>query len=125
MAADTVKKEDNTNFEIEFYENILKDQPDFVEALRVLAEIYTKSGKYQEGLRLDQRLIELVPDDAIAYYNLACSYSLLKEIDNSFNAMKKAVELGYNDFSYMHKDPDLENLRQDGRFAKILPKGSE
>jgi len=122
MAAEAAKKEDNTDFEIQFYENILKDRPDFVEALRALAEIYTRSGRYQDGLKLDQRLIELVPDDAIAYYNLACSYSLLKDIDNSLNAIKRAVELGYADFSYMKRDPDLENLREDVRFDGILPK---
>jgi tetratricopeptide (TPR) repeat protein len=122
MQRDAAKKEDNTQFEISFYENILKDNPNFVEALKVLAELYTKSGRYQEGLELDKRLISIVPDDAIVYYNLACSYSLLQDIDKSLDAIKKAVELGYRDFSYMHKDPDLENLRKDKRFLEIFSK---
>ncbi len=122
MPNDTAKKEDNTNFEIKFYENILKDNPDFVEVLKALAELYTKSGRYQEGLKLDQKLIKLLPDDAIVYYNTACSHSLLQDIDKSLGAIKKAMELGYNDFSYMHKDPDLENLRKDRRFTEIFSK---
>ena len=122
MTKDASQKEDNTKFEIEFYENILKERPDFVEALKALAELYTKSGRYLDGLKLDQQLIRLLPDDAIVYYNIACSYSLLADIDKSLDAIKKAVELGYNDFNYMHTDPDLENLRKDRRFTQAISK---
>ncbi|MDD5618557.1 MAG: hypothetical protein PHG69_05630 [Candidatus Omnitrophica bacterium] len=125
MLRDAARKQKDINFEIEFYENILKDRPDFVEALKALAELYTKSGKYDKGLELDKRLIGLVPEDDIVYYNLACSYSLLQDIDNSLEAIKKAVKLGYSDFSYMHNDPDLENLRKDRRFAEVFSKKSK
>lgn len=125
MLKDAARKQKDTNFEIEFYENILKDRPDFVEALKALAELYTKSGKYDKGLELDKRLIGLVPEDDIVYYNLACSYSLLQDIDNSLDAIKKAVKLGYSDFSYMHNDPDLENLRKDRRFTEVFSKKSK
>jgi tetratricopeptide (TPR) repeat protein len=122
MFNDTAKKEDSTKFEIEFYERLLKDQPDFIEALKALAELYTKSGRHNEGLVLDKRLAKLLPTDAIVYYNLACSYSLLKDIDKSLEAIKKALDLGYSDFSYMRSDPDLDNLRKDKRSAEIFSK---
>lgn len=115
-------KEDNIKFEIQFYENILKERPDFIEALKVLAQIYTKSGMYEKGLQLDKRLIELLPYDSIVYYNLACSYSLIVDIDSSLKAIKKAIELGYSDFAYMDKDPDLINLRKDRRYEQIFSK---
>jgi hypothetical protein len=28
--------------------------------------------------------------------------------------------MGYNDFSYMQQDPDLDNLRTDPRYADLL-----
>ncbi|MBL7197009.1 MAG: hypothetical protein ISS47_02805 [Candidatus Omnitrophica bacterium] len=115
-------KDNNEKFEVEFYEKILKERPNFIEALKVLAELYTKSGKYEEGLQLDKKLIELLPYNHIVYYNLACSYSLIGDIDNSLKSIKKAIELGYNDFNYMNKDPDLANLRVDKRFEEILSK---
>ena len=65
------RKEDNEKFEIEFYEKILQERPNFIEALRVLAEIYTKSGEHKKGLELDKKLTELLPDDHIVHYNLA------------------------------------------------------
>lgn len=117
------KKEDSDiKFEIEFYEKILVEHPNFIEALKALAELYTKTGMYKKGLQLDERLSRLLPYDAIVHYNLACSYSLIGDIDNSLKAIKKAIELGYSDFSYMNKDPDLENLRKDKRFDELFSK---
>lgn len=116
------KKESNEKFEIEFYEKIIQERPNFVEALKVLAETYTKSGEHKKGLELDKRIVELLPRDHIVHYNLACSYSLLEEIDNSLKSIKKAIALGYNDFDYMNKDPDLVNLRADKRFEEIFSK---
>jgi len=115
-------KEDNIRFEIEFYENILKERPDFIEALKVSSELYTKSGMYKKGLQLDKRLVELLPYDSIVYYNLACSYSLIVDIDSALKAIKKAITLGYSDFAYMDKDPDLINLREDKRYEQIFSK---
>lgn len=122
MATNKEKKENSTQFEIEFYERILKEQPNFIEVLKVLAELYTKNGMYKEGLKLDKRLAGLLPNDAIVNYNLACSYSLLSDLDESFRALKKAINLGYNDFIHMNKDPDLANLRKDKRFEEIISK---
>jgi tetratricopeptide (TPR) repeat protein len=112
-------EKDNESFQINFYEKILWERPNFIEALKALAELYTKSGQYDKGLKLDRRLSELLPQDTIVYYNLACSQSLIGDIDSSLESIKKAIALGYNDFSYMNNDSDLANLRADKRFEEI------
>ncbi len=111
---------ENLDFEILFIEKVLKNCPDFVEALIVLGDDYTKSGRYEEGLKIDQRLIQLRPDDALVHYNLACSYSLLKMPDQGLDALKKAIQLGYRDLSFMKKDSDLDFIRNDLRFKELL-----
>ena len=60
------------------------------------------------------------PEDSLVHYNLACSYSLLEKIDPALTSLKKAIDLGYKDFLYMHRDPDLENLRRDKRFQELF-----
>ena len=112
----------NRNLEITFYEELVKTRPDFTEALTCLGNAYTKKGLFKEGLEIDLRLIRLKPDDPIVHYNLACSYSLLGEIDKSLESLKKAVLLGYDDFLYLMKDKDLEELRKDARFNKFMEK---
>lgn len=62
----------------------------------------------------------LRPEDATVRYNLACRYALLKQPDLALVTLRKAIELGYSDFRYMEEDRDLESIRKDPRFRKLL-----
>ncbi|MFA5088404.1 MAG: hypothetical protein WC552_05155 [Candidatus Omnitrophota bacterium] len=119
---DTTKKNktDDSDFEIGFCEGILKRSPDFIEALIVLGDLYTRKGLFEKGLEVDKRLASLRPGDGVILYNLACSYSLVNQIDASFAAIQQAVECGYDELEFLEKDGDLENLRRDSRFQKFL-----
>ena len=108
------KKE--SDFEIGFYEKIVRQSPNFVEALMALGDLYTKVGRYEDGLEIDKRLTRLCPENPFVLYNLACSYALLNENEKSFEAVKRAVSLGYDDIEFLCKDDDLKNLRLDERF---------
>lgn len=112
--------QNQADFELEFYQAILKAHPDYVDVLRVLGNLLTLKGKYAEGLVVDKRLVRLRPADALAHYNLACSYSLLKRIDISLKTLRQAIELGYSDFRYMKEDNDLEAIRHDPRFRQLI-----
>lgn len=111
---------ESLDFEISFYENLLKEHPDFVDALIALGDAYTKKGRYKEGLEIDQRLVKLKPDDPVVRYNLACSYSLLKMSDLCLGALEKAIHLGYREFELMEEDPDLEFIKKDSRYRELL-----
>lgn len=100
------------DFEIRFYENILKERPDCVNVLIPLGDAYTRKGFYQEGLAVDRKLVKLKPNDPIVYYNLACSLSLCGQQKEALETLKKAVLFGYDDFEYMRKDADLANVRK-------------
>jgi tetratricopeptide (TPR) repeat protein len=111
-------KED-LEFEIRFFEGISQRDPKYIEALQILGDAYTKTGQWKKGLLIDQRLAKLCPDNALVFYNLACSYSLLENVDAGFAALERAVKLGYRDSQWLAKDPDLVNLRKDRRFDAI------
>ena len=113
-------KTTDLDFEISFFEGVLTRLPQYIPALVALGDAYTKRGDLKKGLETDLRLSELRHDDSVVHYNLACSYSLLGLIDDSLRALKKSVMLGYEDFEYLQRDPDLENLRKDSRFQHFL-----
>ena len=115
-----VAPEEEMDFEVHFFESILKRKPDFIEALVALGDLYTKRGFFQKGLEIDQKLIQLRPGDPTILYNLACSYSLVNKIDQSLVTIKAAIERGYDDYAYLEWDGDLDNLRQDARFKEFL-----
>jgi len=108
------------DFELDFFGGVLERAPDYVDVLRVMGNLMTLKGRYAEGLAIDRRLIQLRPSDALAHYNLACSYALLKRPDQALRTLRRAVELGYRDFRYMREDHDLDSIRHDPRFRQLL-----
>lgn len=109
------------DFEIKFYEGIILNRPDYVDAMIPLAEAYTRKGWYQKGLELDKRLAVLCDDDPTIFYNLACSYALLGKSQLALTTLKKAIKKGYKDFRHMKKDKDLQLLHSLAAFKKLLP----
>ena len=108
--------------EIGFMEGVVRRDPQFIEALQVLGDDYTRRGRFDESLNVDERLALLRPTDPMAFYNLACSYALNQQIERAAAALSKAIDRGYRDFSYLRKDPHLENLRRHPLFKKTQAK---
>ena len=113
------KREEPADFEILFYEGVVRQRPDYIEALMPLAEAYTRKGLYEKGLEIDERLAQLCKDDAVVYYNLACSYALIGRKTEALKTLRRAVELGYCEFKHMRKDSDLKSLHGDPDFESL------
>lgn len=113
---------EDITFQIEFCERLLERYPNFTEALTTLGELYTRQGLYEKGLEIDLRLTKLRPHDPICYYNLACSYSLLRQQTEALEALEKCMALGYDDFEFLEEDADLNFLRKDPRYKDLLSK---
>ncbi len=107
---------------IDFLEGLLRRDPDYVDALQLLGDHYTMRERYVEGLKVDERLARLEPDDALVFYNLACSYSLTGQFDRAALAIDRALKLGYRDFHWLEKDPDLKALRANPIYDDIRDK---
>ena len=107
---------------IQFIEGIVRRDPDYVDALQLLGDHYTQRGRFTEGLNVDERLARLQPRNPLVFYNLACSYSLTDEFERAFLALNQAIELGYRDFKWLAKDPDLKKLRAHPTFGELKEK---
>jgi len=110
------------DIKIQFMEGIVRRDPDYIEALQLLGDHYTQRGSYDLGLRVDEKLSRLEPHNPLVFYNLACSYSLIGEVDAAAKALEKALALGYRDFKWLAKDPDLRTLRKHPVFLEIKAK---
>ena len=56
----------------------------------------------------------------VAYYNMACAYTRLKNYDKAFELLGKAVDDGYVNRQNFETDSDLAPLRSDPRFQTLL-----
>ena len=100
------------DIEIGFMAGVVRTDPGFVDAWQVLAENYSLRGRFDEGLSADLQLSRLLPDDPFVQYNLACSYSRIGRIEEAVRALHRALDLGYRDFYWISRDPDLAPIRQ-------------
>ncbi|MBN1257505.1 MAG: hypothetical protein JXA52_07345 [Planctomycetes bacterium] len=107
-------------YEVSFFEKVLQTHPCQLDTLRALAENYTRLGLYHDGLQADRLLSILAPDDAAAFYNLACSQALTGEAERALDTLAHAWKLGYREREHMWQDEDLVSLRDDPRFAEII-----
>ena len=108
------------DFEITFYQQLLDVKPDFVDALMALGEAYTRRGWHEKGLEVDLKLTRLRSGDPVIWYNVACSYSLLKRYDDALTALQQAIAIGYDDFDFLLHDADLAALRQQPQFRQWI-----
>jgi tetratricopeptide (TPR) repeat protein len=107
-------------FEIEFFESVLKRDSAYTAVIEILGGLYTRHGRIADGLRMDRKLVRLLPSNATAHYNLACSLALVKRKAAALRSLRQAIELGYRDFDWMQQDPDLDLLKNHPDFLTLL-----
>lgn len=107
-------------FEIQFCESILARSENYTDVMEMLAGLYTKVGRIDDGLALDQKLVGLEPANPTTHYNLACSLALKERKKEAVDALREAIVCGYQDFDWMLKDPDLKDLKAYRAFQDLL-----
>jgi adenylate cyclase len=53
-------------------------------------------------------------------YNVACTYSLLGQIEEATDTLTRAVERGFMQKAWIENDADLKPLHGHGRFQALL-----
>jgi len=83
-----------------------------------------QSGDYPNALKSFQELITIGTNDdsmlATAYYNLACTYALMKNNTPALEYLAKAIKAGYDNREMIEADPDLVSLRELPEYKKAL-----
>ena len=102
------------------YEKALSIKSDMIPALYSLGIIHTLRGEYDHAIEAFKKIIANDPDNADAFYNIACIYSRQNKISDAVEWLKKAVDKGYNNLNNLRTDPDLDNIRDEPGYRKII-----
>jgi len=108
------------DFDIAFYDRILKRDPNYVDVLRCQGELLSRKGQHERALAVDRRLAELLPHDYVVRYNLACSLAVGGFTGEAIAALRAALERGYDDFEYLESDSDLDSLRDEPAYRALM-----
>ncbi len=98
----------------------LPAQAQDVNQLYAQANKAKQSKNYDEAIGLYRKVLELSPDFAVGYYDLACAQALKGDRKSAVESLKMAVDKGYVYFERMKDDPDLKKLKNDNDFKAIL-----
>jgi len=107
-------------FDIAFYDRILRREPDYVDVLRCQGELLSRKGLHDLALAVDRRLAQLLPTDYVVRYNLACSLAMGGYRREALAALRAALEQGYDDYEYLETDSDLDTLRDDPAYRALM-----
>jgi len=113
-------KQSQLDFDIGFFDSILARAPDYLDVLRCQGELLSRKGLHERALVIDRRLAESLPKDSVVHYNLACSLAQNSLHDESLDVLRRAFELGYDDFEHLDYDDDLDLLRRDPRYLALV-----
>lgn len=114
------KQRPDPEFEIRFYESVLRRRPNYTQVVELLGGLYTQQGRIADGLKMDRKLVRLQPDNPTAHYNLACSLALSQRRQDALRVLRRAVQLGYRDLDWMQQDPDLEAIKAHPEFKALV-----
>lgn len=56
------------------------------------------------------------------HYNMACAYSQLNDIEQAVTALQAAFENGFDNFSTVKQDPDLDPVKGTPAFEALMEK---
>lgn len=100
----------------------LEDTPDKYEYLHYA---YQGLGQNEKAIAVMNEIIAKDSIRAGSYYDAACLYSRMKDKANSIMYLEKALKLGYNRFSHMERDYDLDDIRNMEEYKALIEKYRE
>ena len=90
------------------------------EAYNGVGVTYYARNDYQEALNWYKKALEVDASFPDAFYNMACIYALLGKKPLALRYLNIAALNGYAEASAMEEDPDLQSLRLEPEYRKIL-----
>lgn len=83
---------------------------------------YTRhaAGDLDQALVAHERAAQFDEVAPVATYNIACVYALRGDKDKAFEYIGKALEAGWDGVDHMATDTDMDSLRDDPRYKKLV-----
>jgi serine/threonine protein kinase/Tfp pilus assembly protein PilF len=100
--------------------NYLMQHPEDTYRRMAYAVTLAKLGNFDEAKKEGEKAIELSPNDPIMMYYGACLYARLDEKQRAVELIRDAVNNGYENYEWIKRDPDFENIRTEPGYIELL-----
>ena len=104
---------------IEVAKQQLSVNPGDVRALYLGAVAWARIGRRKQALAWAAKALALDSKDSAVLYNVACIYAVLHRTEEALNCLRKVVRSGWRK-EWIKNDPDLDSLRDNAEFKRLL-----
>ena len=101
------------------YDKILDIDVTNPEAWNLKGLVYYEQKKWAKALDAVEKAIESDPNYGMAWYNKACFLSLLNQVPDSLEALKRSIEIDVKNARRSIRDFDFKNVRIEDGFKRI------
>jgi adenylate cyclase len=105
---------------LEALERHLSVDPQDGRALQLATVVAARLGRRERAREFAERVLTVRPNSFSTFYNVACAYAIMGDIDEALEMLDHAVQHGRGNLEWIEHDPDFDNLRSDPRFDAIL-----
>ena len=105
---------------MEVYPRYISQHPDDSRAHIFYANALAGAGKTEQAKYECEKALELSPKDVLMLYNVACLSSRLGDKEKSIEYLNTAINNGYGNYDWLKRDPDLDNVRNEPAFIKLI-----
>ncbi|MEN0005110.1 MAG: NINE protein [Bacteroidota bacterium] len=113
-ALDAPKKTYNRDYDFE-----RRPRRSFAELKRLGIEMY-RDGDYEAAADYFHDALDEKPKDRATHFNLACTYSILQDLDAALHHLDRAVEYGFNDHDKIFTHDALSYVRSFKEFDAFV-----
>ncbi len=79
---------------------------------------YYYLGKKDKAIEALEKTLEV--DIKGNYYDAACLYSIMDEKDKAIDYLRRALDKGFRRFAHIRRDRDLDNIRNEEEFKRLI-----
>jgi len=108
------------NEQLERMPTYLLQNPDDARQRMLYATVLAEVNRRDDAVRECSLAIESSPGDPVMLYNVVCVYSRLGEPQRAIETLRQAIAAGYENFPWLHNDPDLDPLRDHPDFRALV-----
>jgi serine/threonine protein kinase/Flp pilus assembly protein TadD len=117
---DTEKFNEINTEGVKFFPKYLENNPDDSRARILYANFLLITGDVEKAKSEVTTALTLNPNDNVMMYNAACVYARINEKKLAIDTLKTIILAGYEDFDWMRKDPDFENIKNNPEFLELI-----
>ena len=94
-------------------------QPVTVQAAQSAFNDAYRQEDWSHAVDIGLDLVQMLPDSALARYNLACAYALSGDADSALHWLGRAAASGFAELSHLDADSDLDEIRDRPGYSSV------